>query len=68
MEFFLVKRTPKGRLRVWRSVRRSLIREEELVPRRKRTVLGFSWVRGSRLASSRFERAFLGLLCSVNRV
>ena len=25
-------------------------------------VLGFSWTSGSRLASSRFERAFLGIL------
>lgn len=41
---------------------RSLMKDEELVPRRKRVVFAFSWTWGSRLASSRFERAFFGLL------
>ena len=52
----------RGRLSAWRSVIRSLISDELLVPLRKRIVLEFSWARGPRLESSRFERAFLGML------
>lgn len=33
-----------------------------MVYRRNRHFLGFSWARGSRFASSRFERAFFGFL------
>ena len=44
---------------------REVIREEELVPRRKRAALGFSVGRGARLASARAERAFLGLLSEL---
>lgn len=47
-------------------MRRSLIKEDELVPRRKSVVLVFSVERGSCFASARFERAFLGLLVSIS--
>ena len=57
--------TVKGRLRALRSFMREVIREEELVPWRKRAALGFSVGRGARLASARAERAFFGLLIEL---
>ena len=62
MGFFLVKRIACGRLSVCRSVRRELVREELVVPLRKRVFLGFSLSRGARLARARADRAVLGLL------
>lgn len=46
-------------------MRRSFIREEEEVPRRRRVAFVFSMGRGSVFARARFERAFLGLLGDV---
>ena len=57
-----MKRIANGRLRECRSVKRALIREDEVVLRRKRAVLEFSVGRGARLARMRAVRADLGLL------
>ena len=66
MSFFLVKRTLWGRLSALRSVSRVVTSEEQEVPRRRRVVLGFSVVRGSRALRARAERAFLGFLVGVS--
>lgn len=62
MGFFLVNFLAKG-WRSWkRSLRASWVTWEQLVPRRKRTVLGFSTAWGARFARARLERALRGLL------
>ena len=62
MGFFLVNRMASGRLREWRSVRRELTREDEVVLLRNRAVFGSSLESGARLARIRAVRADLGLL------
>lgn len=62
MGFFFVNFLARG-WRSWkRSFRQSWMTCEHVVPRRKRTVLGFSTAWGARFARARLERALRGLL------
>lgn len=62
MGFFLVNFLASG-IRSWyRSVRASWVTCEQVVPRRKSAVLGFSIALGAFLSRARLERALRGLL------
>lgn len=52
----------RGRFKECRSVSRVLIREDDVLLRRKRVVFGFSVGKGARLARIRAVRAVFGLL------
>lgn len=62
MSFFLVNFLLSGRRSSYRSVKASWTICEQLVPRRKRIVFGFSTFLGARFSSALFERAERGFL------
>jgi hypothetical protein len=66
MSFFLVNFLDRGRWSWCRSVRASWAICEQVVPRRKRAVLGFSMGLGARLSRALLERALRGFLDSVD--
>jgi hypothetical protein len=60
--FFFVNFFARGILSWWRSVSASCVVCEQVVPRRKRVVLGFSMGFGAFLSRARLERALRGFL------
>lgn len=62
MAFFLVNFLASGWRSAKRSARASCVICEQVVPRRKRTVLGFSMALGARFSRARLERALRGFL------
>lgn len=63
MGFFFVNFLASGWRSWYRSLRASWVTWEQVVPRRKRTVFGFSTALGARFSRARLERALRGFLC-----
>lgn len=68
ISFFLVNFLLSGRRSSYRSVKASWTICEQLVPRRKRIVFGFSTFFGARFSSALLERAERGFLSSTGSV